>query len=137
MGIKVEKRKSPRKLLDPIHVADIEAMGHAMIVAYHGKLLNASATGLLISINRSDLKPDLLDRKVPLEAIEGDDVVMKIVEMELKIDARVVRTRYVDEALCEIAVDFADMVPTYWRDCLVEFLPDVGEMEQVDASKNA
>lgn len=124
-------------MLDPIHVADIEAMGHAMIVAYHGKLLDASATGLLISINRSDLNPDLLDQKIPLEALEGDDVVMKIVEMELKIDARVVRTRHVDEALCEIAVDFSDMAPAYWRECLAELLPSVGEIEQVDSSKNA
>jgi hypothetical protein len=132
MEMQVEKRKSLRKLLDPIHVTDIETTEQPMIIAHCGTLLNASASGLLIRVCRRDLNPDLLEHKWSLEAIEGKDVMMKIIEMELSIDARVVRTRCVDETLCEIAVDFSEMAPDYWRECLAELLPNVDEIEQID-----
>jgi hypothetical protein len=136
MEVNVERRKSPRKLLDPIHVADIETTEQPMIIADHGTLLNASASGLLIHVNRRDLNPDLRSPNQSLTTIEGKDVIMKIVEMELKIDARVVRARAIDNTFCEIAVDFSDMASDYWRECLAELLPNVGEIDRVDSSSN-
>jgi hypothetical protein len=136
MEVNVERRKSPRKLLDPIHVADIETTEQPMIIADHGTLLNASASGFLIHINRRDLNPDLRKPNQSLASIEGKEVIMKIVEMELKIDARVVRARAIDKTFCEIAVDFSDMASDYWRECLAELLPNVGEMGQVDPLAN-
>lgn len=132
MEVKVERRKHTRKLLDPIHVANIETVDQHMLIAHYGTLLNASASGFLIHINRRDLNPDLREYEPLLAACKGIDVIMKIVEMELKIDARVVRICRIDETSYEIAVDFAGMAPDYWCECLAELMPHVGEIEQID-----
>lgn len=132
----MDRRKYSRKLLGPIHVTNIESADGSMFLAHEGKIINASATGMLIEVSCDDLSPELKLHKLLLETIEGEMVVMKIAEMDLDIDARVVRTRSVGSNHFEIAVDFAENAPTYWRECLVELLPNPGEIQPVEPSGN-
>jgi len=125
----VEQREYNRKLLAPIHVADIQAADRCVCLAHHGTIVNASATGLLIHVNPQNLNPEMLQHNLPLEGIKGDYVTMKIVEMELEIDGTVMRARRLDQGLCELAIDFSDNAPAYWRECLAELLPGLGESE--------
>jgi hypothetical protein len=129
MDKRVEQREYDRKFLAPLHVADIQAADRCVYLAHHGTIVNASATGLLIHVNPQNLYPQMLHHHLPLESIEGDYVTMTIVEMELKIDGIVIRASHLDQGLCELAIDFSENAPAYWRECLAELLPGIGESE--------
>ena len=128
----MERRVKPRKTLDPIHVADIYAVDRMLTLVRYGTIRNASATGLLIDVLREDLSPAFTERDLTLEDIVGDVVSLTIAEMELDLDAKIARTREVNATRCEVAVDFAEYAPVYWRESLAELLPSLGEMDQID-----
>jgi hypothetical protein len=125
----VEQREYQRKLLAPIHVSDIQVADRGVCLARYGTIVNASATGLLIHVDPQNLNPEILQHNLPLESVEGDYVTMKIVEMELEMDGTVMRARHLDQRLCELAIDFSDNAPAYWRECLAELLPGLDESE--------
>ena len=127
----VERREHERKILDPIHVKDIYGLDRMVSLARLGTLINASATGLLVKVRREDLSPEFFQHHLTPEVIEGETVGMTIVEMDLDIDGRVIRAYYTDEG-CEIAMDFRNNAPAYWREALVDLLPAEGEMDQTD-----
>lgn len=127
----MEKREHARKLLDPIHVTDIQAIDRFMVLARYGTLLNASASGLLIEIQPRDLSPEVLHDELTLDDIVGDDVVMKVVEMSLEIDGKIVRAQKTAHGRYEIAIDFAANAPAYWRECFAELLPNRGEFSHI------
>jgi hypothetical protein len=131
----MNRRRYDRKLLDPIHVTDIKAPGKSIILAHRGTILNASAGGLLIRIGHSDLNADILRHTIPLHTLEGGPVVMTILEMALTIEGKVVRTDQVAPEWCDIAIDFTDNAPPYWRECLAELLPSLGEMARDSVSE--
>jgi len=127
----MEKREYSRKLLDPIHVTDIQVPDRFIILAHYGTILNASATGLLIEIQRHDLSPELQHNELTLDALHGDEMMMKIVEMSLDIDGKIVRTNETAHGSYEIAIDFAANAPAYWRECFAELLPQRGEFSHI------
>ncbi len=131
----METRQDIRKLLDPIHVSDIKTLNRLVPLAHYGTILNASSTGLLIEVSHGDLAHEIFRRDLPLDTIEGETVMMKIVEMDLEIDGQIVRVHHAEQERLEIAVDFAENAPAYWRQCLADLLPSLGEMEQAGASR--
>jgi hypothetical protein len=127
----MEKRQYSRKLLDPIHVTEIQAIDHLMMLARYGTVLNASATGLLIEVQYHDLGPEFQHDKLTIDAIRGTDVMMKVVEMSLDIDGTIVRAQQTAHGTYEIAIDFATNAPAYWRECFAELLPQRGEFSRI------
>ena len=127
----MENREHARKLLDPVHVTDIQAIDRFLVLARYGTLLNASASGLLIDIQPNDLSPELLHNELTLDDIIGDDIVMKVVEMSLEIDGKIVRAQKTTQDSYEIAIDFAANAPAYWRECFAELLPIRGEFSHL------
>ena len=125
----MERRTYDRKLLDPIHVEDIQILDHAAPLARCGVVLNASASGLLIEVQRCDLSPEFLHGESSLDSVCGNDVMMKVVEMSLDIDGTIVRAKETAQGVYEIAIDFAANAPAYWRECFAEFLPERGEID--------
>ncbi len=123
----MEKREYGRKLLDPIHVTDIQVIDRFMTLARYGTVLNASATGLLIEVQRNDLSPELQHNELTLDVMKGEDVMMKVVEMSLEIDGQIVRADETAQGNYTIAIDFAANAPAYWRECFAELLPQRGE----------
>ena len=112
---------------------DMHAVDQQLLLAHHGTLLNASATGLLIRITPQELNPELLENDRSLRFLRGEYVTMKIVEMELEIDGTIVRMRREQQDGYELAIDFTDNAPVYWRECLAELLPGLGEHDQIDS----
>ncbi|ETW99781.1 MAG: hypothetical protein ETSY1_13695 [Candidatus Entotheonella factor] len=127
----MEKREYDRKLLDPIHVTDIQVIDRFITLARYGTVLNASATGLLIEIQRNDLSPEFQDHELTLDNIKGDDVMMKVVEMSLEIDGKIIRAHETAKGSYEMAIDFAANAPAYWRECFAELLPQQGELSRI------
>ena len=124
----MDRRQSPRKQLDPIHIAEMKTTAQPTVIVHNGTILNASASGLLIRVDRDALNSEIFQHNVPLTIIEGENVVMQIVEMALEIDGKIVRAHQATPAWCEIAIDFTDNAPKYWREGLADLLPGLGEM---------
>ncbi len=134
MECPMERRESPRKLLDPIHVAEMHAVERVLCLATYGTILNASAAGMLIRVKRQDLSPEFVQHQLSLEALEGSHVKMTIVEMALDIDATLIRTHTIEPECWDIAVDCTTHAPMYWRECLADLLPHLGESGQAHSS---
>jgi hypothetical protein len=128
----MEKRAYNRKLLDPIHVTDMQIADRSMILARGGTVLNASATGLLIEIQPHDLGPEFQNQALTFDAIRGEEITMKVAEMSLEIEGSFVRSHQTAQGSYEIAIDFAANAPAYWRESFAELLPQQGECHRIE-----
>jgi hypothetical protein len=131
----MDKRQSPRKLLDPIHIAAMQVIQSSTVLVHSGTILNASATGLLIRAHHRALNPELVRPNAALEALVDEHVVMHIVEMALDIEGKIVRLHQATPEWMDIALDLTASAPTYWRECLADLLPGLGELNPGAASE--
>jgi hypothetical protein len=123
----MNKRQYPRKLLDPLHVAEMKVVDRLTVLAYSGTIINASATGLLIRVHHRALHPELVRNHVALATLQGEHVVMHIVEMALDIEGTIVRTHQAAPEWMDIGIDLTESAPAYWRECLMDLLPGLGD----------
>ncbi len=123
----MNKRQYPRKLLDPMHVAEMKVVDRLTVLAYSGTIINASATGLLIRVHHRALHPELVRNNVALATLQGEHVVMHIVEMALDIEGTIVRTHQAAPEWMDIGIDLTESAPAYWRECLMDLLPGLGD----------
>jgi hypothetical protein len=124
----MNRRQYTRKALDPMHVAEITVGELPTVLASAGTLLNASATGLLIRVSYRALNPAMVQSNGVLTVSKGTRIMMHIVAMALNIDGKIVRIDQTGPEWWDIAMDFTASAPAYWRECLAELLPSVGEM---------
>jgi hypothetical protein len=125
--MKAEQRLSRRKALDPIHIESLTSLDPFSPLAKKGRIVDASASGFLLHIQRKDLIPKMLRDNLSIDCIVNEHVKMSIKEMNLEIDGVVARTRLIGNKTFEIAIDFSANAPEYWRECLLELLPNPGE----------
>ncbi|NQY99386.1 MAG: hypothetical protein HRT45_01800 [Bdellovibrionales bacterium] len=125
-----ERRMAERKEVDAIVVSDITALTSYNVVARTGAIIDASTRGFLLHIQREDLIPPELRSNLSLEDLVGQQLVLFLPQMNLDLDGTVTRAIHKGKGLFQIAVDFSDEVPEYWRECLIDLLPAPGEMEE-------
>ncbi len=113
-----------------LEIKNITALEPFSILARKGVLIDASSTGILVRVERKDLVPRALRQNLSIAPIEGEHVVFNIREMDLEMDGKVARTRFVGNSTFEIAIDFTDEAPEYWRQSLVDLLPGKGEFDE-------
>jgi hypothetical protein len=116
-------RSAKRKQVGSIPISNLTTLTHFESIARFGHLIDASSTGFLIQIDREDLIPKNLRQNLSLQSIEGEPIMLMINPMELEINGHIARTRYIGKGLFEIAVDFSQDAPEYWRECLFDLLP--------------
>jgi len=124
------RRAAPRKSVTGLEIKNITALEPFSILARKGVLVDASSTGILVRVERKDLVPRALRVNLSLAPIEGEHVVFNIREMDLEMDGKVARTRFIGNATFEIAIDFTEEAPEYWRQSLVDLLPNKGEFDE-------
>ena len=125
-----ERRMAERKEVDAIVVSYITAITSYNVVARTGAIIDASTRGFLLHIQREDLIPPELRSNLSLEDLVGQQLVLFLPQMNLDLDGTVTRAIHKGKGLFQIAVDFSDEVPEYWRECLIDLLPAPGEMEE-------
>jgi hypothetical protein len=123
-------RRSNRKSVTGLTVSNITALSEFTVISKIGTLMDASSTGFLLHVERKDLIPKLLKTGLDISALEGEFVVIRLKEMDLEIDGTVTRTRHIGRGVFEVAIDFSDEAPEYWRECLVDLLPVDGEIDE-------
>ena len=115
-----------RENLEPIPIRSLTSIDHMTLLARSGWIVEASTTGFLIEIERRALAPKVFRDSLSLSELEGDKVYLMIDAMNLEIGGTITRTHRLTKDRWQIAIDFREDAPEYWRECLVELLPKPG-----------
>ena len=126
---KYNRRVAPRKEVSPIHISYLTSLDDFAKIAKDCEIVEASATGILLLIKREDLIPSALRKNLNLDLLIGDRVFMHLEEMNLEISGVIARTQLMGKKGFHIAIDYSDEAPEYWRECLMDLLPQPGELD--------
>lgn len=126
---KYNRRAAPRKEVSPIHISYLTSLDDFAKIAKNCEIIEASATGLLLLIKREDLIPTALKRNLTLDALIGDRVFMHLEEMNLELSGVITRTQLIGKQGFQVAIDYSEEAPEYWRECLMDLLPSPGELD--------
>lgn len=127
-AMKTDRRIAARKVVDFIHVNELTSLSSYSVIAHEGVIIDASQSGFLLRIERSQLVPKEYRENLSLEKLIGHQIVMYLPQMNLDLDGTIIRADHKGKGSFEIACTFSPDVPEYWRDCLVELLPAPGEI---------
>jgi hypothetical protein len=127
-----DRRTASRKDIDFIQVNDLTSVSDYSVIAKSGIIINASSNGFLMEISREDLVPEKLRNNLSLEAAVGQQVVLYLPQMNLDLDGTITRALHKGKGRYRVAIEFSHEVPEYWRDCLIELLPQPGEIDLED-----
>lgn len=125
-----DRRVAERKAVDYIQVNDLTSVNDYSLIAKTGIIINASSSGFLMELHREQLVPEDLRSNLSLEGALGRQVVLYLPQMNLDLDGIISRATHVGKGVYQLAVDFSSDVPTYWRDCLIDLLPQPGEFDE-------
>ncbi|CAN5680260.1 hypothetical protein BH10BDE1_BH10BDE1_17430 [soil metagenome] len=123
------EHRALRENLEPLSIRGLTSIDHMTLLARNGWLVEASTTGFLIEIERRDLAPKSFRDSLSLKELEGDRVYLMIDAMNLEVGGTITRTHRMTKDRWQIAIDFREDAPEYWRECLVELLPKPGQFE--------
>ncbi|MGE4130167.1 MAG: hypothetical protein AB7F86_00935 [Bdellovibrionales bacterium] len=132
--MKAERRLAARKVVDTIHVAELTSLSSYSVISREGIIVDASQSGFLVKVDRNSLVPKEYRENLNLSHLVGHQVVMYLPQMNLDLDGTITRADHVGKGKFEIAITFSPEVPEYWRGCLVDLLPEPGEMAKDDAA---
>ncbi|MBL7543926.1 MAG: hypothetical protein JNL11_08925 [Bdellovibrionaceae bacterium] len=124
------KRVAPRKEVEPLRVTFMASLNNLAKIAKNCQIVEASASGLLLTVLRDDLIPASLRGNLNLDCLVGDRVYLKVEPMNIEISGEIRRTKFLGKQGFHIAVDYSEDAPEYWRECLMDFLPKPGEFDQ-------
>lgn len=121
-----KENRALRENLEPLPIRGLTSIDHMTLLARRGWLVEASTTGFLLEIERKDLAPKTFRDSLSLKELEGDKVYLMIDAMNLEVGGIITRTHRVNKDRWQIAIDFREDAPEYWRECLIELLPKPG-----------
>ena len=124
-----KRRYSERKDVDFIQVNDLTSVSDYSLIASNALIINASSSGFLMELHRDQLVPEELRANLSLEAALGQHICLFLPQMNLDLDGTISRATHVGKGVYHLAVAFSNDVPEYWRDCLIDLLPQPGEIE--------
>lgn len=125
-----DRRIAPRETVDPIEIRGFTSLDHMTLLSRRGFIVEASTTGFLLNVSRKDLVPRQFKNELSLEALLGDKVILMIEPMNLELSGKIARTKRLTKDLFEIAIDYSEDSPEYWREILVDMLPRAADYEE-------
>ncbi len=117
-------RSAPRKEITPLTIDSLSSTESLEKLAKYGEIIEASATGILINFKREDFLKKELKQNLNIDVLVGQSVYFNIHEMDLEISGKVARTKFLGKKGFQIAVDYTSDAPEYWRECLMDLLPN-------------
>ena len=126
------KRQSHRKTTAVWISEIVQSDSHERLFA-RGQVKDVSSSGLLIHVIRKDILHPRLRTSLTLESLCKTTVSFSIEGLNTALEGEVTRTKSLGKSGFELAIDFTDDAPEYWRECLVDLLPGAtGEFEEED-----
>lgn len=120
-------RTAPRKQIGPdvakLTIDSISSTESLQKLAKYGRIVEASASGILIKIKREDFVAKELRTNLNIDQLINKEVYFKIHEMDLEISGKIARTKFLGKGEFVIAIDYSSDSPEYWRECLMDLLP--------------
>lgn len=116
------EQRAKRESVESIEIKNFTSLDHLTQLARSGDIVDASATGFLLHVKRSALLPKQFRDQLSLDSLKESRVMLTIANMNLEISGRVARTKRVDKETFEIAIDFSEDSPEYWRELLFDML---------------
>jgi hypothetical protein len=123
------KRGFERKSISPLHVSSLASLDDLTKIAKNCDVIEASANGLLLHFKRDSLIPASLRNNLNLDSLIGQRVFLKLDEMNLELSGIITRTKLLGKQGYNVAIDYTDEAPLYWRECLMDLLPIPGELD--------
>lgn len=124
-----DRRYNPREELEPIEIRGFTSLDHMTLLSRSGLIVDASKTGFLLHVERKELVPKQFRDTLSIDVLVGDKVILMIDPLNLEIGGKIARTKRVSKDLYEIAIDFSEDAPEYWRECLLDLLPRPGDLD--------
>lgn len=125
-----DRRIAPRETVDPIEIRGFTSLDHMTLLSRRGFIVEASSSGFLLNVNRKDLVPKQFKNELSLDALLGDKVILMIEPMNLELSGKIARTKRLTKDVFEVAIDYSDDSPEYWREILVDMLPRAADYEE-------
>ncbi len=123
------RRAAPRKKTHPVEVASITALKDLAKLTRACQIVQASSSGLLLEIPRESFIPKMLRSNLNIDSLIGTKVLLNIRDMNLELVGIVSRTLLLGKSGFQVAVDYSEDAPEYWRECLADLLPVPGEID--------
>lgn len=127
-AVEPAQRVAPRQKMDRLEITGFTSLDHMTLLSRHGHIVDASSSGFLVHVDRKELVPKEFREKLSIESLEGDQILLTIPLMNLEISGKIARTKRVSKETYEIAIDYSDDSPEYWRELLLEMLPKPGDL---------
>lgn len=124
-----DRRIAPRESVDPIEIRGFTSLDHMTLLSRRGFIVEASTSGFLLTVDRRELVPKQFKNELSLEALKGDRIILMIDAMNLELSGRIARTKRITKDVFEIAIDYSEDAPEYWREILVDMLPRAADYE--------
>ncbi len=125
----MERRQVKRKQVQTLEVSNIVSCETLKPVCTRAQIIDTSIKGFLLLIERQDLLSNDLKGNLTLDSMKGMELSLYVEQMELELDGVVGLTRHRGKGLFEVLVNFSNDTPKYWRECLMDLLPQPGEFE--------
>ena len=123
MGTQRKYRSAPRKDLAKLTIDSMLACDSLQKLAAYGQITEASSSGILIKIKRTDFVAKDLKSNLNIDFLVGKEVYFRIHEMDLEISGKIARTKFLGKEGFLLAIDYSQDAPEYWRECLMDLLP--------------
>ncbi len=125
----MDRRSARRKETQALMATQIINCDTSKKIFKSGYFVNTSLKGFLLSVCRDDIVQEDLKGSLSLDTLIGSSVSLLIGNMELELDGEIKVTRHVGKGIFEVFIHFSTETPRYWRECLIDLMPNPGELE--------
>ena len=125
----MERRQEERKQIETLEVSNIVNSETLKKVCKRAQIIDTSIKGFLLLVAREDLISNDLKGNLTLDSMRGMSLSLYVEQMELELDGVIGITRHRGKGMFEVLVNFSSDTPRYWRECLMDLLPQPGELD--------
>jgi len=125
----MERRAAKRKVIHSLDIDHVIDNNTLKKICTKAKIVDTSIKGFLLVIEREDLLLEDLKSSLTLESLKDMSLSLYVPAMDLELDGNIGVTRHVGKGTFEVLVEFSADTPKYWRECLMELLPEPNECD--------
>jgi hypothetical protein len=127
--VKKSKRRDLRKTTHPLELSRIVLGPNNTSFSHGGSLIEVSESGFKLLVSRSEIRIQKFRDNLDLSDLVGENIWIHLDDLDLIIEGTIVRTRFLGKGLFELGIDYSHTAPDYWRECLVDLLPNINDIE--------
>lgn len=124
----MERRAAKRKNIHSLEIEHVIDNDTLKKICSKAMIVDTSIEGFLVVIERQDLLSDDLKGNLTLDTLKDKSLSLYVPAMDLELDGTVGLTRHAGQGRFEVLLKFSSDTPRYWRECLMDLLPEPDEI---------